>query len=289
MSGKSQPRPSQRPEERLRKLSADLFEVAGEMTEEVSSKDAHRLRTTIRRIEVAVEPAGRFRGSKKLQRQFDKLRRAAGHVRDIDVQVELLHGLNAEDYGDDCTTLGSVLKKRRSKVEKKAVSRIAKEIDKNLKHRLDEAADAISDAPPRVAAATERTELIRQQYLEFTREIPQDGDALHNLRKACKRLRYRLEAIPGRESRALEKQLKGVQDAIGAWHDWATLTQEAEKRLAPRSIAFVAYLRSLAIAKRHEARRALAQLRERLQPETPQRKPPARAHAPAGIAKRAAR
>jgi len=248
------------------------------MGEEVTSKDVHKLRTSIRRIEVALEPAGKFSGSKKLQRHLDTMRRMAGRVRDIDVQIDLLRGLHVEDYGNDCVELQNVLQRRRAKQEKKTGARVAKEIGKGLEARLQDAAKVLEELPrTRRVANQERVEQLRQQFIELTREVPQDGDPLHALRKASKRLRYRLEAIAGRESRSLEKDMKGVQDAIGAWHDWATLTAEGEKRLAPKSIAFVSYLKSLTIAKRHEARRAVIALRDKLTHARAGKKPPARA------------
>ena len=267
---------------RLRELSTDLLKIAGEMGGTVSSKDAHRLRTSIRRIEVATESAGRFGGAKKLQRQLDSMRRAAGHVRDIDVQTDLLLGLDAGDYASDCSALRNLLLRRREKLEQKASREVTKQVDKDLKGRLEKAAVAIetSDAPARVSVR-DRVEHIRAQYIEFTAEIPLDGDPLHDLRKAAKRLRYRLEAIPSRESRKLEKDLKVVQDTIGDWHDWATLTEEAENRLEQKSIAFIAFLRSRSIAKRHEARHAIQVLRQKLMhSKSGKKKPPASAKKP---------
>jgi CHAD domain-containing protein len=269
---------------RLRELSADLMKVAGEIGESMSSKDAHRLRTSIRRIEVAMEAGEKVSGAKKLQSRLDKLRRAAGHVRDIDVQTDLLLGMDAGDYSGDCSALKNALLRSREKFEKKAVSQVLKAVSNDLEGRLEKAAAAIEQAGTlKQATSKDRVEKIREQYVEFTTEVPLDGDPLHDLRKAAKRLRYRLEAIPGRESRALEKEMKVVQDLIGDWHDWATLTEQAEKRLEARSIAFVAFLRSRSIAKRHEARHAIQALRLKLARAQSGKKRPSRAVISPGI------
>lgn len=250
----------------------------GETRDSLSEKDAHKLRTSIRRIEVALEPSGKFRGSKKLRRQLDTLRRMAGHVRDVDVHTEMLRNLDAGDYHREREALQNALIRRREKLEKKAVASISKQRDKGLEERLESASKSIvENVAPLKVASRQRVEHIREQFVEFTQEIPLDGDPLHDLRKSSKRLRYALEAIPGRESRSLEKELKSVQDALGAWHDWATLTMEAEKRLDPRSIAFVAFLRSLSIGKRHEARRSVQILRDKLTRTSLGKKPPSRA------------
>jgi CHAD domain-containing protein len=250
---------------RLRELSADLLKIASDLGDSMSSKDAHRLRTSVRRIEVVIDDTEGNRRSKKLHRQLDDMRRAAGHVRDIDVQTDLLQALDAGDYSSDCSALKNALLRRREKLEKKAAKKVSKELGNDLEGRLEKLAAAIekSGVPARVTSRA-RVETIREQYVEFTTEVPLDGDPLHDLRKATKRLRYQLEAIPGRESRALEKEMKVVQDAIGDFHDWATVTEEGEKHLEQRSIAFVAFLRSRSIAKRHEARRAIQALRQKL-------------------------
>jgi CHAD domain-containing protein len=263
---------------RLRELAHGLIKVAGEMVDNVSSKDAHKLRTSIRRIEVATESAEKLPGGKKLQKQLDALRKVAGHIRDIDVHTDLLLGLDAGDYSSDSSTLKAALLRRREKMEQKAAAKISKELGKGLEDRLEKVASAIEESRPAARVVSkDKVQHIREQYIEFTAEIPLDGDPLHDLRKATKRLRYRLEAIPGRESHALESELKVVQDAIGAWHDWATLTAEAEGRLEPRSIAFVAFLRSRSIAKRHEARHAVGALRQKLMHRSSGKKPPSRA------------
>src|SRR5438309_6805961 len=100
---------------RLRELASDLIKLLGELGDSLSVKDAHRLRTSIRRIEVATESAGKFAGSKKLQRQLNTLRRTAGRVRDIDVHTELLHDLDAGDYGREREALHNALLRRREK------------------------------------------------------------------------------------------------------------------------------------------------------------------------------
>ena len=261
---------------RLRELSSDLLKIGTGLGETMSSKDAHRLRTSIRRIEVAMEAAPG--GTWKVQKQLNGLRRAAGHVRDIDVQTDLLQGLDAGDYSSDCTALKNILLRRREKLEKWAAKKVAKELGKDLEGRLERVAKAIEESKtPIHGTGRKRVESIRQRYVEFTTEVPLDGDPLHDLRKATKRLRYELEAIPGREARALEQDWKAVQDSIGDWHDWATLTEEGEKRLEQKSIAFIAFLRSRAIAKRHEARRAIQALRHKLLPAPSGKKRPGRA------------
>ncbi len=61
---------------------------------------------------------------------------------------------------------------------------------------------------------------------------PLTENNLHDLRKECKRARYRAEmAAPNPSAKSLVKQLKNIQDAVGDWHDWLTLSQAGEALL----------------------------------------------------------
>ena len=72
----------------MRKLQALPRSVLVQPTPE----GVHELRTTIRRFETmaAVSTAGKHDGVGKLLKQFGRIRRRAGKLRDIDVQVAAL-------------------------------------------------------------------------------------------------------------------------------------------------------------------------------------------------------
>jgi CHAD domain-containing protein len=56
------------------------------------------------------------------------------------------------------------------------------------------------------------------------------GENLHDFRKATKKARYVAEA--GAEGgSSVAKALKRIQDAIGEWHDWLCLGEEAQAAL----------------------------------------------------------
>jgi len=103
--------------------------------------------------------------------------------------------------------------------------------------------------------------------------IPQGGDALHEFRKDCKRLRYSLEPIPDACAHRLVTSLKRVQDAIGHWHDWEELAMHSEKRIKSHNFPLLAVLHSRARSARIEARRVAAELREELALSPATRKP----------------
>jgi CHAD domain-containing protein len=59
-----------------------------------------------------------------------------------------------------------------------------------------------------------------------------DEETLHRYRLTVKRARYAAEFAPkSPESTKFLSQLKKLQDALGSWHDWLTLTHTAMERL----------------------------------------------------------
>jgi CHAD domain-containing protein len=61
---------------------------------------------------------------------------------------------------------------------------------------------------------------------------PVSEDILHQYRRVVKRARYTAEFAPkSAKAVLLVSQLKRLQDALGSWHDWLTLTQSAATRL----------------------------------------------------------
>ena len=63
----------------------------------------HQLRTTIRRVEtlLATTLPALGRKEQKLLKQLDRLRRRAGKVRDLDVQIQALRSLRLESITRD--------------------------------------------------------------------------------------------------------------------------------------------------------------------------------------------
>ena len=55
-----------------------------------------------------------------------------------------------------------------------------------------------------------------------------DSGNLHDFRKLTKKARYVAESGQEESSQTIAKALKSVQDAIGDWHDWQCLGEEAE-------------------------------------------------------------
>ncbi len=59
-----------------------------------------------------------------------------------------------------------------------------------------------------------------------------DAENLHDFRKATKKARYVAESgAQGQSHSSVAKALKRIQDAIGEWHDWLCLAEEAKTAL----------------------------------------------------------
>ena len=203
-----------------------------------SERDVHLLRTTIRRIEVQLADA-----AAKVAKPLKSLRKKAGKVRDVDVHLALLKPplLPNTPTPNDPTT-------------REAIAGLQDKLREILKVRhdrqLDSLRDAVTEARPLLEAklpaivehadlaeptprdAHRQTRQARQRFLQLTRRVPEDAQELHQLRIQAKKLRYAMEPLqPFEEAVELVAKFKQVQDAIGSWHDWATLAQLAQRKL----------------------------------------------------------
>jgi CHAD domain-containing protein len=115
-------------------------------------------------------------------------------------------------------------------------------------------------------------------------DTPVTEALLHRYRSLSKRACYAAEFAPeSGEAEHFIAAIKRVQDALGDWHDWWTLTQTALRRLGEvHESSLVAELRNLTGAKFRHAVAVLAHSRVNLAaaPE-PRAQPPARSTAKA--------
>jgi hypothetical protein len=118
-------------------------------------------------------------------------------------------------------------------------------------------------------------------------------DNLHDFRMDAKRLRYLAESAgQSLEARSVVDQLKRIQDAIGDWHDWLTLTRSAAKLLdAPAKSPLLAALRTRTRARflralriTADAKQDLAELRQPVDARKPPRRATATRHVQGGRA-----
>lgn len=242
-------------QQRSKDFSDDLSKFVSKLPEGVTEKGVHRLRTTIRRLQTLVNFTQPNLG-KKQQKALDELqalRKRAGKVRDLDIQMGLLNSIGNRSASADRRALLDVLRKKRTRQAERLAAALKKlETSKFLK-RLERVTEkAVTGAPenggvPLEAAKKELDELAEEYS---SRQVLKPA-RLHELRIKLKLLRYRAElAAEGAEQKEFVERVKSVQDAVGEWHDWEMLAESADKQFEDRiNCALLIEIRSLLAAR----------------------------------------
>ena len=221
-------------------------------------KPVHRLRSWTRRIEAQSELIAMLPNAQqapkeraKALRILKKLRRAAGAVRDIDVQRELLARQAAHTTGSSraatalCKEAGSLRRhlRRARDTETDALLALLKKQRTKLPIALKDLCEAL--APPEEVSLTDQqlTGLVRSWYKRCAppNATSEDMEAPHTARKRAKLARYMAEAVrSARASHApratrLAAYFEGIQHAGGQWHDLLQLQQSAARQFGKSS------------------------------------------------------
>ncbi len=211
-------------------------------------KRVHALRVVTLRLQAELErdladlPSASHQAQAILRfsKQAEKLRRALGPVRELDVWIGKLRDLRASlsETGayvprsmHACTRgierLEERLKKKRNSAERKLVA----EIGGRGGHLLG-ASEEVEEALSEYVFAEE--EGIARELVERFRTVTADfstfdEENLHEFRKRIKTVRYLAEIHAGadRDCAQIALQMKKVQSAIGEWHDWQELARNA--------------------------------------------------------------
>jgi CHAD domain-containing protein len=244
------------------KLERDLAKLSSELR----PQNVHGFRTATRRlhillIELALHPDHR---NKKLLKLLGRIRKRAGKLRDLDVQLAALRSFKAPREPRRKTQLVNELIEMRDRQEKKLRKSLNKDTVSNLRKQLKRAARNFNPKQSRDPLSVAKTLLGSMDGSS----APIDAALLHQYRILTKRARYAAEfASPSTESQQFIAGIKRVQDALGDWHDWLTLTENAKKRLGEvRESALVAELHNLTGAKFRQAILALSRLPRKASP-----------------------
>jgi CHAD domain-containing protein len=190
----------------------------------------HSFRTTSRRLQTLLEEVipDHKRNEAKLLKMLDRIRKRAGKVRDLDVQLAALRSLKVPQEPRRKTQLMHGLIELRVKHEKKLRKLLDGHTIQEIRKRLKRASRELKPETSRDALTVARTMLA-----QVVRPAgPVTEDLLHRYRIVVKRARYAAEFAPkSAEAAHFISQLKPLQDAVGNWHDWLTLTNTAAKRL----------------------------------------------------------
>jgi len=240
----------------FQKLDRELSKLA----KKTAPERVHKFRTNSRRVEALLsELVPKVRSNdEKLLKLLCRLRKKAGRVRDLDVQIAALRALKFPQANGHKSQLMEALVEERAKRERKLAKafdrRTTTEIRKRLKRawhdlKIPDNADPLA------------------QTLGKLRELAGDDaklteKTLHQYRIIGKRARYLAELGDDAEAKHIVEQLKGMQDVIGDWHDWWKLTHKAEELVGSvRDSALVAMLRNVTQAKFRQSLEAVAKIR----------------------------
>ncbi|MGB9106216.1 MAG: CHAD domain-containing protein [Terriglobales bacterium] len=236
----------------------------------------HLIRTTARRLEALPETLGSGADGKerKLRKRLKRLRRKAGGVRDIDVQIAALRKLKIGREQERKARLMQALNEKRSQREQGLAKALADKNVQKVRKALQRWSAGISSTTkpePAASAAVAREDdavaAALRMFASLARQVRTlTPENLHAYRTRCKRIRYVAEMAGNvSEAKRIVNQLKRMQDAAGDWHDWQTLTQTAES-LFSRALAsgLVAALRNVTNAKFVQARGVCQEARRAL-------------------------
>jgi CHAD domain-containing protein len=209
----------------LRRMERNLVRLA----EDPNREAVHDFRTTSRRLETLLDllfPV-RDRNQRKLLKLLSRIRRRAGRIRDIDVQLAALRSFKVPQEPRRKTQLIHRLIDFRVQHEQKLAKLLKNkaviEVNKRIR-RASQSLPGTSNRDPLVVA----NEILRS----VSTAGPLNDEILHRYRIAVKRARYAAELAPrSSESDRFIAGLKQLQDALGSWHDWMTLTRTASQQL----------------------------------------------------------
>ncbi|MGA8938769.1 MAG: CHAD domain-containing protein [Acidobacteriaceae bacterium] len=209
----------------------------------------HTLRTTSRRMEALLRVVERrqsgdaefARKIRKTLRTLKTIRRAAGPVRDLDVQQELLRGLLKTNGKDMPAIYASIFREEAIKLKVK------------LQYcRVGAAANLFLVIQAKREQANTLLSLLSiylygSQWVVSLKDDLAVGEksgrylrigsqkSLHTYRKQMKFDRYIAEMETTAQAKRLAKNLKKILDDIGRWHDWMLLAERAKRTLGKSS------------------------------------------------------
>jgi CHAD domain-containing protein len=251
----------------FQKLGRELTKL----TKKPAPENVHKFRTYSRRVEAVLNEVAlkRHRNDDKLLQLLARLRKKAGRVRDLDVQIGCLRNLKVPQANGHKSQLMNALLDERRLREKKLVKAFDAKTAEEISKRLKRSAHEISiprNSEPLAQTLSKLAQLGRGngQLSEKT---------LHQYRIIGKRARYVAElASDDPQAKQVVEQLKRMQDVIGDWHDWLKLTEKAERLLGDvRRSALVAMLRNVTQAKFRQSVQVVMELRSSLFPSPPKR------------------
>ncbi len=245
---------------------ADAFNaVVAQAAEDADPTAVHRVRTGSRRLQATVEATlreggaaaeGLQRPARAWLRELKRIRRAAGAVRDLDVQRKILEQWAGQQAPAQDAVEASPLAKQAEQLdawlkgERKHLAHGMQKQIRKRQHRLAKGQNEFFSAMTRVPLARAKAPrsadaVALEDFVRATDAMPLlHTENLHDFRKATKKARYVAEAgAEDQKYSGVAKALQRVQDAIGEWHDWLCLGEEAKAALGQDAPELTAALR----------------------------------------------
>src|SRR5712672_1119498 len=197
----------------FQKLERDLLKLSAKLKPE----SVHGFRTGARRVQTLLEELApdRTRNDKKLLNLLKRIRKRAGKVRDLDVQLAALRSLKIPREPRRKTQMVNHLIELRGQQEKKLRKAVDEDAVREIRKRLKRASKNFNPEASQdpLAVASGMLEGIGRGDAPVTEAL------LHKYRILSKRARYAAEfAEQSNEAAQFITGIKRLQDALGDWH-----------------------------------------------------------------------
>jgi len=230
------------PVETLREHASALEAAMAVAVADPAKPAVHHLRAMVRRLESQVELLQQLAAMREdspeaaeVHRRLAKLRRAAGQVRDLDVQRKMLK-THPSLPKRAAAELREELKETRAEKAKKLQRVLMKQLPR-MAGAIEQMVQSVGTANGLVVPDLKLVPLIERWTQRESIGEPNalDDEQLHAVRKSAKSARYMVENASGsaRAKRA-EAKYEALQDAGGQWHDWLDLTETSREYFGKR-------------------------------------------------------
>lgn len=209
----------------LTKLSENLQSVNNRINKYLkkpNAKQIHDIRTSIRRLDASFSTLPkRYRNGSSLSKyvlQCKELFKINSEIRDFDIIIEKLQKYPSSGQRDNI--IEDLKKTKLARLERaKTIAVPLKSIDTGT--ILDELGVTEKELQKRFIKIVSRLISTIDSIFPVVLSNPQALEELHDLRIACKKLRYMLELLPNNNKFAVQtrESLKKIQDSLGSIHD----------------------------------------------------------------------
>lgn len=217
-----------------------LLASVANLRQQPTSKGAHFYRTSLRRFQAwsGVVHPHLDQPQEEALKFLDRLRKATGKLRDSEVHLNLLQELSGIAEAEK-KKLEGALKSRRKSYEKKLKRLLRDPILRGIWSTLRVLGAPPQTVQPQASDTIPGMDTVAlDEYRAFVhRRGVLSPENLHAYRLECKRFRYIAElSQQDANAAALIEGWKKVQDVIGEWHDYLTLSELAEEVLGDLSV-----------------------------------------------------